>query len=168
MPQLTGKVALITGAGRGIGRGIALAFAGEGATLVSGRRTASHLERNRRSGGPRRSAVPAGDRAAGGRERRAASGSAVSPACRSEFGRLDLLVNNAGAFDGGPLDQLSMEAWDNVINTNLRGPFLCTRAALRMMKPQRAAGSSTSARSRPSACGRIPRPMPPASTACGG
>ncbi|HVX60599.1 MAG TPA: SDR family oxidoreductase, partial [Pirellulales bacterium] len=53
-----------------------------------------------------------------------------------EFGRLDLLVNNAGAFDGGPLDELSLEAWDKVIAVNLRAPFLCTRAAMRRMKRQ--------------------------------
>jgi NAD(P)-dependent dehydrogenase (short-subunit alcohol dehydrogenase family) len=53
-----------------------------------------------------------------------------------QFGRLDLLVNNAGAFDGGPLDELSLEAWDKVIAVNLRAPFLCTRAAMRRMKPQ--------------------------------
>jgi NAD(P)-dependent dehydrogenase (short-subunit alcohol dehydrogenase family) len=52
------------------------------------------------------------------------------------FGRLDLLVNNAGAFDGGPLDAFATEAWDRVIATNLRGPFLCTRAALQIMKRQ--------------------------------
>jgi NAD(P)-dependent dehydrogenase (short-subunit alcohol dehydrogenase family) len=73
---------------------------------------------------------------------------------RKEFGRLDLLVNNAGAFDGGPLDQLSVEAWDKVINTNLRAPFLCTRAALRIMKPQQSGriiniGSISAQRVRP-------------------
>jgi len=53
------------------------------------------------------------------------------------FHCLDILVNNAGIFDGGPLDQLSVESWDKVMAANLRGPFLCTRAALRIMKPQR-------------------------------
>src|SRR5207248_1214232 len=52
------------------------------------------------------------------------------------FGQLDLLVNNAGAFDGGPIDELSIEAWDKVIAVNLRAPFLCTREALRIMKRQ--------------------------------
>jgi NAD(P)-dependent dehydrogenase (short-subunit alcohol dehydrogenase family) len=55
----------------------------------------------------------------------------------SRFGRLDLLVNNAGAFDGGPLDRLPVETWDRVLATNLRGPFLCTQAAMRIMKEQR-------------------------------
>jgi NAD(P)-dependent dehydrogenase (short-subunit alcohol dehydrogenase family) len=54
-----------------------------------------------------------------------------------EFGRLDILVNNAGAFDGGPLDELSTQAWDKVIAVNLRGPFLCTREAMRIMKRQK-------------------------------
>ena len=53
------------------------------------------------------------------------------------FGRLDILVNNAGIFDGGPLDELSVETWDRVIAVNLRGPFLCTREAFRIMKEQR-------------------------------
>ena len=52
------------------------------------------------------------------------------------FGRLDILVNNAGAFDGGPIEDLSADAWDNVIAVNLRAPFLCTRAAFPIMKEQ--------------------------------
>ncbi len=57
-------------------------------------------------------------------------------AVMGEYGRLDVLVNNAGAFDGGPLDELSLEAWNKVIATNLTGPFLCTRAAFIIMKKQ--------------------------------
>lgn len=53
---------------------------------------------------------------------------------QEKFGRLDLLVNNAGAFDGGPIDKLSLEDWDRVIATNLRGPFICTQHAMRIMK----------------------------------
>ena len=52
------------------------------------------------------------------------------------FNRLDILVNNSGAFDGGPLDELSTEALDNVLSVNLRAPFLCTRAAMQIMKQQ--------------------------------
>jgi NAD(P)-dependent dehydrogenase (short-subunit alcohol dehydrogenase family) len=52
------------------------------------------------------------------------------------FHRVDILVNNAGAIDGGPIDELSVEAWDKVMATNLRGPFLCTRSAMRIMKNQ--------------------------------
>jgi NAD(P)-dependent dehydrogenase (short-subunit alcohol dehydrogenase family) len=52
------------------------------------------------------------------------------------FGSVDILVNNAGAFDSAPLDEFTLEAWDRVISTNLRGPFLCTRAAFQVMKKQ--------------------------------
>lgn len=134
MPQLAGKIALVTGAGRGIGRGIARALAGEGATLLLAGRTVAHLEETAAearalSGQP--AVVQAADVADEGQVE------ALFQRVRQKFGRLDLLVNNAGAFDGGPLDQLSIEAWDKVINTNLRAPFLCTRAALRIMKPQK-------------------------------
>ncbi|MEY3172797.1 MAG: hypothetical protein RLZZ436_710 [Planctomycetota bacterium] len=52
------------------------------------------------------------------------------------FGPVDLLINNAGAFDGGPVEELSLEAWDRVIGACLTGAFLCTREAFRRMKPR--------------------------------
>ena len=132
MQKLTGKVALVTGASRGIGRGIALAFAGEGATLVLSARSQEQLESVAAEAAGLSQAPVIVQPADVSDEQQVA---ALFARVQAEFGRLDILVNNAGAFDGGPLDQLSVEAWDRVINTNLRGPFLCTRAALRMMKP---------------------------------
>jgi NAD(P)-dependent dehydrogenase (short-subunit alcohol dehydrogenase family) len=132
MQKLNGKVALITGAGRGIGRGIALAFAGEGATLVLAARSADQLEKVAGEAAQLSQSPVIVQPADVSDEKQVA---ALFERVKAEFGRLDLLVNNAGSFDGGPLDELSTEAWDRVINTNLRGPFLCTRAALRMMKP---------------------------------
>src|SRR5690606_33590769 len=52
--------------------------------------------------------------------------------------KLDLLINNAGAFDGGPIDELTLATWQHVLAVNLTGPFLCTREALRLMKPRQA------------------------------
>jgi NAD(P)-dependent dehydrogenase (short-subunit alcohol dehydrogenase family) len=132
--RLEGQVALITGASRGIGRAIALAFAREHAALVLLARSADGLNHTaqqcRQEGSPAVLAIPA-DVAD-----EAQVESAFAATAR-HFGRLDVLVNNAGAFDGGPLDELSSEAWDRVLAVNLRGPFLCTRAALRMMKAAR-------------------------------
>lgn len=62
--------------------------------------------------------------------------SALFERVMSHFGRLDILVNNAGVTDGGALMDMSLETWDKVIATNLRGPFLCTRSAMRIMKEQ--------------------------------
>ena len=134
MARLASKIAVVTGASRGLGRAIALAFAREGASLMLASRSADDVRR------------VAEEAAQLSREKAIAVAADVSDEndverlfqrVSDEFGRLDILVNNAGAFDGGPLDQLSIEAWDRVINTNLRGPFLCTRAALQLMKPQR-------------------------------
>jgi NAD(P)-dependent dehydrogenase (short-subunit alcohol dehydrogenase family) len=132
MGKLDGKVAFVTGASRGIGKGIAEALAREGARLAISSRDVAALEAARaalaNSGGD--ALVIAADVSD---ERQVDEAFAT---IERKFGRLDLLVNNAGAFDGGPLDQFSIEAWDKVIGVNLRGPFLCTRLALAIMKRQ--------------------------------
>jgi NAD(P)-dependent dehydrogenase (short-subunit alcohol dehydrogenase family) len=132
MGKLDGKVALVTGGNKGIGKGIALGLATEGAALVVTARGEPEL---RRTGdelatlGAPVLAVPADVT----EERQVHELFAQTV---QRFGRLDVLVNNAGAFDGGPLDELSVEAWDKVIAVNLRAPFLCTREAMRIMKRQ--------------------------------
>jgi len=132
MTQLLGKVALITGGNQGIGLAIAEAFAAEGATLVLAARNAVKLNAacdRLRSNGARVFDAPTDVTD----ERQVESLFAyIMEAC----GRLDLLVNNAGAFDGGPLDELSLATWEKVLAVNLRAPFLCTRAAMRAMKAQ--------------------------------
>lgn len=132
MKELDGKVALVTGAGRGIGRGIARGLAAEGASLVLAARSEPELKE------------AAAEITAAGSQVLTVRTDVTDEAqvrklfadAMARYGRLDVLVNNAGAFDGGPLDQLSLEAWNKVIATNLTGPFLCTREALRIMKPQ--------------------------------
>lgn len=151
MPQLDGRVALITGASRGIGRAIALAFAREGAALALTARSRDELAAVAEEAAELSEAKTIVHPADVTDERQVDE---LFARVRGEFGRLDLLVNNAGAFDGGPLDELSAEAWDRVINTNLRAPFLCTRAALRLMKPAQSGriiniGSIAGQRSRP-------------------
>ena len=132
MSKLAGKVALVTGASRGIGRAIAQALAREGCSLWLVSRQSEPLAALTKE------IIAAGTTA----ERHAADVSNASEVdalfahLMKGAGRLDILVNNAGAFDGGPLDELSIEAWDRVIATNLRGPFLCTRAAFGIMKRQ--------------------------------
>ncbi len=132
MGKLSGKTALITGGNKGIGRGIALAFAEEGASLALVARGQADLDRTAadvRTLGAKVLTIPADVT----EEKQV---EAVFATALAHFGRLDILVNNAGAFDGGPLDELSVEAWDKVIALNLRAPFLCTRGAFRIMKKQ--------------------------------
>jgi NAD(P)-dependent dehydrogenase (short-subunit alcohol dehydrogenase family) len=132
MGNLDGKVALVTGGNRGIGKGIARGLAAEGAALAITARGADDLERvaaELRAAGADVLAVPA-DVTDEGQVRE------LFRRTLERFGRLDVLVNNAGTFDGGPLDELSVEAWDKVLAINLRAPFLCTREAMRVMKQQ--------------------------------
>jgi NAD(P)-dependent dehydrogenase (short-subunit alcohol dehydrogenase family) len=150
MGKLDGKVALVTGANRGIGAGVARALARDGANLVLAARDVDSLEPvavAARSRGVEVLSVATDVTD----EARVAS---LFHQLRERFEWLDLVVNNAGAFDGGPIDELSIEAWDRVIAVNLRGPFLCTRAALKLMKRQRSGriiniGSIASKRVRP-------------------
>lgn len=133
MAKLTNQIALITGAGRGLGRAIAEGLAREGAQLVLTARSERELKQAAEAVGklgPAPVILP-GDITD---ERHV---EALFAAVNERWGRLDLLVNNAGAFDGGPLEDLSIADWDKVIAVNLRAPFLTTRAAMRLMKAQR-------------------------------
>ena len=132
MGKLDGKVAIVTGGGSGIGKGIARALAAEGAkVVVAGRRIEALNDTVNEIAalGQIAAAIPTD-------VTDEAQVSALFAGVVEQFQRVDILVNNAGAVDGGPLDELSVETWDKVIATNLRGPFLCTRSAMRLMKPQ--------------------------------
>lgn len=132
MGQLDGKVAIVTGGNRGIGKGIARGLAAEGASLTIAARNAELLAETAnelRANGTKVLAVPTD-------VTDEAQIKALFEKSMSEYGRLDILVNNAGAFNAGPIDELSTEDWDWVVGVNLRAPFLCTREAFRIMKAQ--------------------------------
>jgi len=132
-----GKVAIVTGAGTGIGRQTALALLREGyAVTLAGRRMERLQETVAQAGaaGARALAVPAD-------VSDPASVRALFDKTREAFGRLDLLFNNAGR--GAPpvlLEDLSLEQWKTVVDVNLTGVFLCTQEAFRIMKSQRPMG----------------------------
>src|SRR5262245_42703687 len=123
------KVAIITGAGSGIGRATALAFLADGYRVALAGRRRDALER------------VAADSGAGGRAlvvptdvTDPASVAALFAAVGRELGRLDVLFNNAGmGAPGVPLEDLRFDKWKQVVDTNLTGTFLCTQQAFRMM-----------------------------------
>lgn len=132
MGKLTDKAALVTGGNRGIGKGIARGLAKSGAKLALTARGETELQQTAdeiRALGAEVITIPAD-------VTDEIQVHSIFAQTMDAYGRLDLLVNNAGAFDGGPLEDLSVEAWDKVIAVNLRGPFLCTREAFRIMKKQ--------------------------------
>ncbi len=132
MSKLDGKVAMVTGGNQGIGKGIARALAKEGANLVLTARTVGKLEsaaEEMRAEGVEAVAAPAD-------VTDESQVQAVFAKTMERFGRVDVLVNNAAAFDGGRIDELSLSAWDWAMAVNLRGTFLCTREAFRIMKAQ--------------------------------
>lgn len=131
--DLRDKVALVTGAGRGIGRVIGLALARHGATAVLVARTRKQVE-----------AVAEEIRAAGGKALSIAADvgeEADVVACfrrvRDELGRLDVLVNNAGVGRFGPIAEMAAADFDAVMRVNVRGTFLCCREAMRLMQHQK-------------------------------
>jgi NAD(P)-dependent dehydrogenase (short-subunit alcohol dehydrogenase family) len=130
----TRRTALVTGAASGIGRAVAMALARDHwIVIMTGRRQAL-LEEAAREGGVRCIAMPCDvtDEAAV---------AALFQRIQREIGRLDLLFNNAGtASSPAPLEETTLAAWRAVLDTNLTGTFLCTRAAFRLMKQQQPAG----------------------------
>jgi 3-oxoacyl-[acyl-carrier protein] reductase len=133
MGILDSKVAIVTGASRGIGRECALVFAAEGATVAL---FATNEEKGK--------AVESEIRAAGGRASffrvdvaDAAACARAIDAVAKEFGRIDVLVNNAGVTRDGLLVRMSDEDFDRVIDVNLGGAFRCTRAVAKLMMRQK-------------------------------
>ena len=125
------KVALVTGAGSGIGKAVALAFGREGYAAVLAGRRADALEQTAKAIGPNALAVPTD-------VTDPKSVAALFAAAKAKFGRLDVLFNNAGTGAPGTinLEDLTVEQWCGVVDTNLSGVFYCMQEAFRIMKQQ--------------------------------
>jgi len=125
-----GKIAIITGAGSGIGRAVALEMASAGFSLaLAGRRVAELEKTAAMAGGGNMHVIPTD-------VRQPDSVRALFAGTQEKFGRLDVLFNNAGVNTGTPFEDLSYEQWCEVVNVNLTGSFLCAQEAFRMMKAQ--------------------------------
>lgn len=131
MPK--GKVAVITGASRGIGKSIALALAAQGATIVAmdmDQAATDAVVAELQASGVKALAVVGNVTVTADVER-------MIDAAVEAFGRVDILVNNAGITRDGLLMRMKDEEWDAVLNVNLKGAFVCTRAAFKVMSKQR-------------------------------
>jgi glucose 1-dehydrogenase/3-oxoacyl-[acyl-carrier protein] reductase len=131
LPDLRGSVVVVTGAGGGIGAGIARRFGAAGAAVVL-----AHL-----TSGDRSEALAAELRAAGGDALAVRADitdpeqcSALVQAAVEEYGRLDALVNNAGVQPSEPLEDMTVQQWRAVVDTNLTGTFAATQAAVAVMR----------------------------------
>ncbi len=143
------KIAIVTGAGSGIGRAVAVELLRTGWSVTLAGRRAERLEETAAlARAALADASPGADGEPAGKEStslcvrtdvsRPGEVAALFTATRNHFGRLDLLFNNAGTFGPGgvPFEELPYEAWRHVIGTNLDGAFLCAQAAYRQMKEQ--------------------------------
>jgi 3-oxoacyl-[acyl-carrier protein] reductase len=128
--KLENQVAVVTGAASGIGKGIAIAFAREGAKIV----VADLVDEANAAEVMTEVAAHGGEalfvRTDVSDE---ASVKELAELALDRFGRVDILVNNAGIFTESRLESMTVEDWDRVVNTNLRGTFLCTRALINQM-----------------------------------
>ena len=128
------KTVIITGGGTGIGKGIALKLAKNNFNIILASRNISNLQKvkeecnklNNHNVITVQTDVTDSD-----------SVSNLFEIVKDKFKKLDVLINNAGVFDGGPVDKLDIETWDKVLNINLRGAFLCLREAMKIMKQQK-------------------------------
>jgi len=143
--NLTGKVALVTGAGRGIGAGAALRLAADGAAVAV-------LDLNESDTADTVAGITGGGGTAIGIGADVSEAEAVAAAferATTELGGLDILVNNAGVLRDNLLFKMTEDDWDMVMNVHLRGAFLCSRAAQKVMVAQKSGKivnlSSTSA-----------------------
>jgi len=131
------KVALVTGAGTGIGKNTALSLLGEGYSVVLAGRRIELLEKTKREAGDSGSRTLIAPTDVGSPE----SVRELFTKMRKTFGRLDLLFNNAGiGAPAVPLEEISYEQWKAVVDVNLTGAFLCTQEAFKIMKEQKPRG----------------------------
>jgi len=129
------RVAVVTGAGSGIGRAVALAFLREGYRVTLAGRRKERLEETAAAGAGASALVAPTDVS------EPESVRALFAKTKEAFGRLDVLFNNAGRSGPGiPLEDLSYEQWRKVLDTNLSGAFLCTQEAFKIMKAQQPRG----------------------------
>ncbi len=132
--ELSGKVALVTGAGKRIGRSIALALGREGMNVVvnyaGSKQGAEETAAEILAGGPRAIAWQSD-------VTKREEVQKMMHGVEKEFGRLDLLVNNAGMFEAGTVETLTEAQWDRMMNTNLKAHFLCAQAAAPLLRKAR-------------------------------
>jgi NAD(P)-dependent dehydrogenase (short-subunit alcohol dehydrogenase family) len=139
MKRLQGKVALVTGGAKRIGKGIAVALASEGAHVAITYRDSAHEARETvrelEDYGIRAAAIHADLRDP--ESIRAAIAKVVAEFGRADSGGIDILVNNAGIFETAALESISVEQWDAMFDTNTRAPFLAAQAAYPYLKAAR-------------------------------